>query len=163
MEVNALLGLAGSTDRGAAMKKSAKEMEAQFVFEMLKEMRKSNDGSYFGGGPGSDTFASMFDMEVAHKISERGIGLQDFILKGMQKYEQKSQEAKAKAQALKDAKNGIVPEPSPPPNYTNLVKESPPISLGNTAKLNDFNPYANSGLKFSTTPADKSLEKLSRR
>ena len=145
-------------------------MEAQFVYEVLKEMHKSEEGSFFGKGSGSDTYASMFDMEVAQQVAKRGIGLQDVILKGMMKYEKKSEEAHAKAEAAKAAKaaGADVTLPAPPapaaprPNTIDHTINGP-TKLYNLSEIKNNHPYALNALKFSGTSADKSLEKLSRR
>jgi murein DD-endopeptidase MepM/ murein hydrolase activator NlpD len=63
-----------------AIKAVAKEMEALFAYELIKAMRKTtNEGT--SNGLGKDTYMSMFDMELARLMSERGLGLQDMLLK----------------------------------------------------------------------------------
>lgn len=64
----------------AAVKAVAKEMESLFVYEMLKVMRESS-GTSSSGSLGSDTYTSMFDMELSKVISQRGLGLADMIAK----------------------------------------------------------------------------------
>ncbi len=54
----------------AAVKAVAKEMESLFVYEMLKVMRESS-GTSSSGSLGSDTYTSMFDMELSKVISQR--------------------------------------------------------------------------------------------
>jgi len=65
-----------------AIKAVAKEMEALFAYELIKEMRKTINEET-SGGLGKDTYMSMFDMELARLMSERGLGLQDMLLKGL--------------------------------------------------------------------------------
>ena len=57
------------------------EFESLFIYELLKEMRKSiPDDGYFGESTQSKTYTSMIDIEIARKISnQRGIGLADFL------------------------------------------------------------------------------------
>jgi murein DD-endopeptidase MepM/ murein hydrolase activator NlpD len=61
-----------------AIKAVAKQMESLFVYEMLKVMREAS-GASSTGGLGSDTYSTMFDMELSKVLSERGIGLSDMI------------------------------------------------------------------------------------
>lgn len=57
------------------------EFESLFIYQLLKEMRASipSDG-FIGESTQSKTYTSMFDVEIARKISnQRGIGLADFL------------------------------------------------------------------------------------
>ena len=63
------------------LKSTVKELEALFIYELLKEMRKSTQGGLLGKGLGSDVYTSLFDMEVAKSLAQRGLGLGDMILK----------------------------------------------------------------------------------
>jgi murein DD-endopeptidase MepM/ murein hydrolase activator NlpD len=65
-----------------AVKAVAKEMESLFVNEMLKVMREAS-GTSSSGGLGSDTYTSMFDMELSKIIAERGFGLADMLTRGI--------------------------------------------------------------------------------
>jgi len=65
-----------------AIKAVAKQMESLFVYEMLKVMREASETSSTGG-LGSDTYTTMFDMELSKNLSERGIGLSDMIEKAV--------------------------------------------------------------------------------
>lgn len=69
------------------LKGAVKELEALFIYEMLKEMRQATQGDFLGKGMGSDIYNSLFDMEVAKLYAERGIGLGDLILKQMTNHE----------------------------------------------------------------------------
>ncbi len=72
-----------------AIKTVAKQMESLFVYEMLKVMREAS-GTSSTGGLGSDTYTTMFDMELSKVISERGIGLSDMIEKAVSSKVEKS-------------------------------------------------------------------------
>jgi Rod binding domain-containing protein len=62
------------------IKKVAKEMEALFVYELIKEMRKiSETMSPDEKGMGNETYMGLFDMEVSRVIADRGFGLKDKI------------------------------------------------------------------------------------
>jgi len=65
-----------------AIKKVAKDMEALFAYEMIKAMRATTKESAVGG-LGNDTYMSMFDMELSKIFAERGMGLQDMLVKGL--------------------------------------------------------------------------------
>lgn len=78
---HALEALKGRKDP-EAVKAVAKEMESLFAFEMIKAMREttlaSSEKSF-----GKDVYMSMFDMEIARLFAEKGLGLQDMIIKGL--------------------------------------------------------------------------------
>ena len=63
-----------------AVKAVAKEMEALFVYELVKAMRQTTTEET-KTSLGKDTYMSMFDMELARMLSERGLGLQEMLLK----------------------------------------------------------------------------------
>jgi len=65
-----------------AVKIVAREMESLFTHEMIKAMRETTDTSPKNDLGGS-TYTSMFDMELAKLFSQRGLGLQDMLLKGL--------------------------------------------------------------------------------
>jgi murein DD-endopeptidase MepM/ murein hydrolase activator NlpD len=66
-----------------AVKTVAREMESLFAYELIKSMRAA-EGMAQSKGMGADTYQSMFDMELAKLFSERGLGLQDMLLKGIE-------------------------------------------------------------------------------
>lgn len=57
---------------------TGKEVEAAEAFESLfasmlvKEMRNSVEGGFFGKGPGADTYGQWFDREMGRAIAEDG-------------------------------------------------------------------------------------------
>lgn len=66
-----------------ALKDACKEFESLFLYHLLKEMRASipKDG-YLETSMQSETYTSMFDIEIAKELSEqRGIGLADFLMR----------------------------------------------------------------------------------
>lgn len=63
-----------------ALKAVAKEMEAMFVYQMLKAMRETTNSGFFGKGLGNETYTSLFDMELARLFAERGLGLQNMLI-----------------------------------------------------------------------------------
>jgi Rod binding domain-containing protein len=63
------------------LKGAAKELEALFFYEMLKELRKTTQGGLLGKGLGNDVYNSLFDMELARKLADRGVGLKEMIMK----------------------------------------------------------------------------------
>jgi murein DD-endopeptidase MepM/ murein hydrolase activator NlpD len=63
-----------------ALKAVAKEMEALFVYELIKAMRQTATEET-KTSLGKDTYMGMFDMELARLLSERGLGLQEMLLK----------------------------------------------------------------------------------
>lgn len=67
-----------------AMKAVAREMESLFAYELIKAMRSTAEASP-AGNLRKSAYMSMFDMELARLFAERGLGLQDLVLKEMQK------------------------------------------------------------------------------
>jgi len=71
-----------------ALKIVAKEMESIFLQELIKEMRKTTDRSTENSF-GNDMYMSMFDMELARVLSERGTGLQKMLIEGLSRLREK--------------------------------------------------------------------------
>jgi Rod binding domain-containing protein len=67
-----------------AVKAAARELESVFAYQLIKAMRETTT-TLSKNGLGADTYQSMFDMELARLFSERGIGLQEMMLKGLEK------------------------------------------------------------------------------
>lgn len=63
-----------------AIKAVAKEMEALFVYELIKAMRDTTNINK-EDGLGKSVYQGMFDMELARLLSERGLGIKDLLLK----------------------------------------------------------------------------------
>lgn len=63
-----------------AVRAVAKEMEALFVYELIKAMRETTNLNK-EDGLGKDVYQGMFDMELARLLSERGLGIQDLLLR----------------------------------------------------------------------------------
>ena len=67
-------------------KKVAKEMESLFAYQLLKVMRETtNSLSNEKKENGHDTYMSMFDIEVSKLFADRGMGLQDAIIKWLER------------------------------------------------------------------------------
>jgi murein DD-endopeptidase MepM/ murein hydrolase activator NlpD len=76
----------------AAIKAVAKEMEALFVYELIKAMRQATT-SETKNSLGKDTYMSMFDMELARLLADRGLGLQEMLLRGLSNGENPEQDS----------------------------------------------------------------------
>lgn len=63
-----------------AVRAAATEMEAVFVHEMLKAMRKAMPAQTTSG-LGSSVYTTLFDIELSRLIAERGIGLKEAIVR----------------------------------------------------------------------------------
>ncbi len=64
----------------------AKEMESLFAYQLLKTMRESTDNmSEEKKGNGNSTYMSLFDMEISKLFGERGLGLQDAIIRSLER------------------------------------------------------------------------------
>ncbi len=106
----------GNKDAGSkpGLKGAVKDLEALFIYEMLKEMRQTTQGGFLGKGMGNDIYGSLFDMEMAKLFAERGLGLGEIILK-----------------QIEDREKNRPVSPSPPPKdlkISSLRKETCPVS-----------------------------------
>ena len=79
-----------------AIKQVAKEMESLFAYEMIKAMRETVGKD--DNGLGGDTYSTLFDLEIARLMSERGLGLKEALLKGMERRMSPSQKTTGKPQ-----------------------------------------------------------------
>lgn len=71
-------------DPSAALMKTAKELEAAFLSEMLSFSGLGAVSSEFGGGPGEEHFSSFLRAEQARLMVERGgIGLAQTIFEAL--------------------------------------------------------------------------------
>jgi flagellar protein FlgJ len=76
----------GQKNHKPEIKKVAKEMEALFVYQLLKVMRETTEGmSPDNKGLGNETYTGLFDMEVSRVMAERGVGIQDKIVKWLER------------------------------------------------------------------------------
>jgi flagellar protein FlgJ len=65
-----------------AIKEACSEFESIFIYHLLKEMRASIPDGYLGKSMQSETYTSLFDIEIARRLSEqKGIGLADFLMR----------------------------------------------------------------------------------
>ncbi|CUH79735.1 rod-binding protein [Tropicibacter naphthalenivorans] len=63
-----------------ALRKAAKELEANFLAEMLKSAGVGKTPEAFGGGAGEDQFASFMRLEQARQMADQGgIGLAESL------------------------------------------------------------------------------------
>lgn len=72
--------LQGKADGADELRKAAKEFEAVFMSQLLKQMRSTvHKEEMFHGGAGEDIFTEMLDEEFAKKMSVRGTGIADML------------------------------------------------------------------------------------
>lgn len=72
-----------------ALQAAAKELEALFAYEMIKAMRGTTAETK--GGFGKDAYMSLFDTELSRLIADRGLGLKDLLLRGLNRQAGKGQ------------------------------------------------------------------------
>jgi len=118
----------GRTDP-QAIKAVAQEMEAMFAYELLKAMRAASDTSS-KSGLGSDTYTSLFDMELSRLIAKRGIGLKEMMLKGIENKVAASEKKNAEKQVAGSNQNaaggtGVVEQ-----NVSTILQQDLPASNG---------------------------------
>ncbi|MDA8239475.1 MAG: M23 family metallopeptidase [Nitrospiraceae bacterium] len=119
-----------------AMKAVAKEMEALFAYEMLKAMREAamtEKKEDFGSG----AYQSLFDMEVARALANRGFGLQEYILRTLTRPHGEAEKAPvakpAESPGLHDARGReSSPAPSRAGEETSDDKSGIPLPLKGT-------------------------------
>jgi len=76
----------GSGGRNVEYRKMAREMESLFTYQLLKIMRQASESmSAEKKGMGYNTYMSMFDTELSRMMSEKGLGLQDAIIKWLER------------------------------------------------------------------------------
>jgi len=67
-------------------KKVAEEMESLFAYQLIKTMRETaNTLTADKKSNGHDTYMSMFDIEISKLFAKRGMGLQDSIIKWLER------------------------------------------------------------------------------
>ncbi|MDA8389116.1 MAG: transglycosylase SLT domain-containing protein [Nitrospiraceae bacterium] len=73
----------GKGDTPQAMKAVAKSLEAVFAYELVKEMHATAmaDNKDFA----SQTYSSMFDMQLANLWAQQGMGLENVIIKQLER------------------------------------------------------------------------------
>jgi len=81
----------------AALQAAAKELEALFAYEMIKAMRAITETAK--GGFGKDAYMSLFDTELSRLFADRGLGLKEMLLKGLNRQMNKEQGAGVKGQS----------------------------------------------------------------
>ncbi len=74
-----------SNARNSEIKEVAKELEAVFSYQLIKEMRKMSESMSSENGLGSSTYTSLFDMELSKLFAESGMGLQDSIVRWLER------------------------------------------------------------------------------
>lgn len=74
----------GGGDR-QTLQEACTEFESLFLYQLLKEMRATiPDDGYLGKSMQSETYTSLFDIEIARRLSaQKGIGLADFLMQQM--------------------------------------------------------------------------------
>ena len=82
------LSIPGATplppDETAALRAVARDLEASFLAEMLKQAGFGDSRDSFGGGPGEEQFASLLRAEHARALADRGgIGLAESLFRAL--------------------------------------------------------------------------------
>jgi murein DD-endopeptidase MepM/ murein hydrolase activator NlpD len=108
-----------------SIKKVAKDMEALFAYEMIKAMRATT-GESDKKGLGSDTYMTMFDLELSKLFAERGLGLQDMFTKGLSAASGKAK--KGPLENVTDELKTILPEDGHPRISSGFGLRKDPIS-----------------------------------
>jgi len=117
----------------ARLKETAKELEALFFFEILKELRKTSQGGLLGKGLGNDVYTSLFDMELARLLAGRGVGLKEMIQKKVE--DQLNQKKADPANPLKNAEGSSLKAPNVQPTS----QADKPVPTGPRSGLGEYN------------------------
>ncbi len=84
-----------------AVKAVAKEMEALFAYELIKVMRETvRTGPQ---GLGSETYMTMFDMELSRLFAERGLGLRASLERGLSSLARKAEKTPSAPETTHDS------------------------------------------------------------
>ena len=85
MDVQALGRLRQSARQNSpqALKESARQFEALFLNTMLKSMREASPPGDLSGGQDGKFYTAMLDQQLSQTMSQRGIGLADYLLRQM--------------------------------------------------------------------------------
>ena len=67
----------------AETKRVARKFESLFIYELLKGMRGMSGKGLFQGGLSGDVFQTLFDMELAKTLAERGTGISEMLMKSL--------------------------------------------------------------------------------
>lgn len=110
--------LRGRKDPGA-LKAVAREMEALFAHEMIKAMRQTVKVTP-ESGLGGDMYMGLFDLELARLMAERGLGVQEMLLKDL---ERNTAGPREKAQPTEPAAEGKRPSDPPPTETARPARE----------------------------------------
>ncbi len=73
-------------NQNTELKTVAKEMEALFAYQLIKAMRETaNNISSNKKGFGNNIYMSLFDMEISKLFAERGLGIQDALIRSLER------------------------------------------------------------------------------
>lgn len=92
-------GVPQDTEHPQELKEACTEFESLFIYHLLKEMRASiPDGGYIEKSMQSETYTSLFDIEIARRLStQRGLGLADFLMRQLANRMEENAKADIKA------------------------------------------------------------------
>lgn len=83
--IGPIMQLRGIKDPQKRAKAVAKEFEALFINELLKEMDKTLSDGFFGRSFSGSVYQSLFEMNLSRLIAERGTGLSDMLVRALKK------------------------------------------------------------------------------
>jgi len=63
------------------IRKAVKDMEALFAYQLIKVMRETTNSLSNDKGFGNSVYTSLFDMEIARLFAEKGLGLQEALMR----------------------------------------------------------------------------------
>ena len=75
----------GADGQKQAVRQAAAQFEAVFMNMLMKSMRETLPKDGMLDSSTSQTYTGMFDQQIAQKLSERGVGLADMIVKQLER------------------------------------------------------------------------------
>lgn len=101
------------------------DFESVFMSMMIKEMRNSLDGGFFGE-ESSDTYGGMFDLFIGKHLAEsRPLGIANMMLDQYEKTQQRGQEQTPATPASNiENESGTAPSDTAPSDYTPFQAEA---------------------------------------
>ncbi|NOY65310.1 MAG: hypothetical protein GXO97_07955 [Nitrospirae bacterium] len=83
--IGSVIQLREIKDPQKQVKAVAREFEALFINELLKEMDKTLSNGFFGRSFSGSVYQSLFEMNLSRIIAERGTGLSEMLIRAFGK------------------------------------------------------------------------------
>jgi len=72
-------------DSKSEIRKAVTDMETLFAHQLIKVMRETANSFSNNKGFGNSVYTSLFDMEISRLFAEKGLGLQDALMRWVER------------------------------------------------------------------------------